>query len=293
MTQSGDSAQTTIRPERKSFLRPYAPWLFFLLVFLLSGPFYLLGATGTRLAALPILPASALMTFVPLLVAMILVFRGGGARACFVLPRLLLKFGTPRASLWHVTAILFMPVACILEFAALRLTGNALPIPQIAPGAALFLFLAFFIGAIGEEAGWQGYAYPALRTRMSVLTSAIVLGTVWALWHVIPFVQLGRSTEWILWHSLNAVALRIIIVWLFENARKNVLIAVLFHTMINVSWALFPNSGSYYDPFVTFVILALAVGLILSLWEPVTLARLRWRMEDASRHGPKGGTPRV
>lgn len=78
--------------------------------------------------------------------------------------------------------------------------------------------------------------------------------------------QLGRSFEWIFWHSLSAVALRIVIVWLFENSGRGVLVAVLFHAMINVSWALFPNSGSYYDPAVTFAILTLVVGAILACW---------------------------
>jgi hypothetical protein len=41
--------------------------IFFLLVFGLSLPFYLLGAAGGRLPGLPFLPASALMAFVPMI----------------------------------------------------------------------------------------------------------------------------------------------------------------------------------------------------------------------------------
>jgi uncharacterized protein len=245
--------------------RPNAPWLFCLLVLLLSLPFYLLGAAGGRLALLPLLPASALMTFVPLVAAMILVFRKDGVRGCVTLSRRLLIFGTRRDAVWFLTALLFVPAVYLTEFVVLRLTGSAVPVPQIVPGEALFFFLAFFIGAIGEEVGWQGYAYPALRTRMGVFSSAILLGTVWALWHVLPLMQMGRNAEWIFWHSLCAVALRIIIVWLFENAGGSLLVTVLFHTMINLTWALFPVAGSYYDPFVTFVILSLAVGVIV-LW---------------------------
>jgi len=269
-------------------LPPHAPWRFFFLVFLSSVPFYLLGAIGGRLAWLPMLPVSALMTFVPLLVAITLVFREGGAQASVALARRLLPFSTPRIALWLLIALLFMPVVCIVEFAALRLTGSAVPVPQITPGEAAFFFLAFFIGAIGEEVGWQGYAYPALRTRMGVLTSAIVLGTVWALWHVIPFAQMGHSPEWILWHSLCAVALRIIIVWLFENTGGSLLVAVLFHTMSNVSWALFPNAGSFYDPFVTLVILTLAVALIIVVRAPT---KQGLQAKYPSRTGPNEGAP--
>lgn len=266
---------------------------FFLLMILLSVPFYVVGALGYRLPGLSLLPASALMTFAPMTAAAILAWRQHGADGALALFGR--AFGLRRHCRvgWYLTALLFIPVVCVLEFGVLRLTGSAVPFPQIVPGEALFLFLAFFIGAIGEEVGWQGYAYPALRTRLSVLASAAVLGTVWALWHVIPFVQLGRSVDWIIWHSLSAVALRIIIVWLFENTGQSVFVAVLFHTMINVSWALFPNSGSYYDPLTTFVILALAVGFILFLWGPATLARLSCRSEGLARNRPKGTNPNV
>ena len=43
-----------------------------------------------------------------------------------------------------------------------------------------------------------------------------------------------------------------------------------FRFMINVSWTLFPVSGSYYNPLVTFLILAAAVGFI------VARGGLRW-----------------
>jgi hypothetical protein len=41
---------------------------------------------------------------------------------------------------------------------------------------------------------------------------------------------------------------------------------VLFHAMINLSWALFPVAGSFYDPLVTFIILSIASGLIAIRW---------------------------
>ena len=249
-----------------------APLRFFLLVLLMSVPFYILGATGLRLPGLTILPASALMTFTPMIAALIFVQRERGAAAAIAMFKRVLRPSPDHRIRWPLTALLFMPVVCLLEFGVLRLTGSAVPLPQIAPGAALLLFAGFMIGAIGEEVGWQGYAYPALRTRLSVLASSAVLGSIWTLWHIVPFFQLGRSLEWIFWHSLSAVALRVIIVWLFENTGGSILIAVLFHTMINLSWALFPVAGSYYNPLVTFVILAIAVGAIAFLWRRNTLS---------------------
>lgn len=238
-----------------------SPAIFLVLVLVLSIPFYLLGVEGGRLPGLTILPASALMTFVPMIAALILICRQDGRAGDLALLRRAFDFGRPGNAGWFMVALLFMPAVCVLEFLVLRVTGTGPPVPDIRLDQASFFFLTFFIAAIGEELGWQGYLYPALRTHQSALAAALVIGVLWALWHVIPFAQLGRSLDWIVWHSLSAVALRVIIVWLFENTAGSVLVAVLFHTMINVSWALFPIAGSFYDPFITFLILLPAAGL--------------------------------
>lgn len=250
-----------------------SPMIFFLLVFVLSVPFYVLGAFGGRLPGLQLLPDSALMAFVPMFAALILVHRSRGVAAIVTAIQNMLAASRSTGLRWYVMALLFLPAICVFEFGIMRLTGTEVPFPEISIGALLFFFTAFFIGAIGEEAGWQGCAYPALRSRRSAITSAVILGLIWALWHIIPFIQLGRSVEWMIWHSLSAVAMRIIIVWLFECSGSSILVAVLFHTMINVSWALFPIAGSYYDPFITFVLLAVSAGLIVLLWWPSTKHR--------------------
>jgi hypothetical protein len=170
-----------------------------------------------------------------------------------------------------------MPIVFLLEYGVLRLDGRAPPELQffsIAKIAAFFLM--FFVGAVGEELGWQGYAYDALRSGRSALATALILGAIWALWHVIPFIEMGHSVDWTIWQCLGTIALRVIIVWLFVNAGQSVFIAVLFHTMINSPWGVIAPFEPYYDPFVLFVILALIAGIATTLWSPSTLARLRY-----------------
>ena len=248
-----------------------SPFAFFVLVFALSIPFYLLGISGARLPGLSFLPASALMTFVPMIAALILVYRQLGTNGINALSKRAFDFNRLSGAGWILVVLLFMPVVCTLEFTILRFLSLPLPSPQIPPSEASLAFVAFFIGAIGEELGWQGYAYPALRKKHVALVAAIVLGVIWALWHVIPYAQLGYDTPWIVWQCLCTVALRIIIVWLYENTNQSVFIAVLFHAMLNLSWVLFPTSSSYFHPFVTFLILAVAVGLIAFFYGLKTL----------------------
>ncbi len=249
-----------------------SPIVLFILIFALSVPFYVLGTAGGRMPSIPMLPASALMAFVPMIAALVLVYRQRGASAAAALLKSAvdisrLDFNSFRCIAWILIALLFMPAVCVAELAVLCVSGSTLPIPQIASAEMLFLFATVFISAIGEELGWQGYAYPGLISRLNALNAALVPGVVWALWHVIPFVQLGRGADWIFWHSMSAVAMRVVIVWLFENTGKSVVVAVLFHTIINLTWALFTISESFYDPFITVSILAASVALIAMVYQ--------------------------
>jgi len=256
--------------------RHTVPWTFFLLVLLLSIPFYVLGAAGGRLPVLTAQPTSALMAFMPMTAALILVYRERGADGATNLLKRVLDFNRVRSVRWVPAAVCLLPAVAILQYLALRLIGTRLLAPQFAIGGIPAFLVMYFVGAIGEELGWQGYAYPELRANHNAVIAAVLLGVFWALWHVVPFVQMGRAADWIFWHGLSIVALRIITVWLFVNTGQSVFIAVLFHTMINLPWSVIANYGSFYDPFITFVILTLAAGAIVALWGPATLARFRY-----------------
>lgn len=247
-----------------------------MLVFLLSVPFYVLGAAGGRLPIATFLPMSAIMAFVPMIVALALVYRENGANAARLFLGRAFDYRSIKGVGWILAALLMMPLVFVLEYGVLRLSGAA-PLGAPFPIATILAFVVmFFVGAVGEELGWQGYAFPGLRERRSALEAGLILGVIWALWHVIPYAQMGRSGDWIIWQFLGAIAMRVIIVWLFVNTGQSLFIAALFHTMINTPWGLFPNFGSYFDPFVMFVILALLAGIIIALWGPATLARFRY-----------------
>lgn len=52
--------------------------------------------------------------------------------------------------------------------------------------------------------------------------------------------------------------------WLFNNTGKSVFGVAVFHAMSNVSWQMFPNQGSHYDPRVTGIIVASIAVLIVA-----------------------------
>ena len=75
----------------------------------------------------------------------------------------------------------------------MRVLGMPLPSPQLSLIAAIVLFAFFFIGAWCEESGWSGYLIDPLQERWGALRASLVLGSVWALWHWMPLVQVGRA----------------------------------------------------------------------------------------------------
>lgn len=247
-----------------------------MLVFLLSVPFYVLGAAGGRLPIATFLPTSAIMAFLPMIVALVLVYRESDAHNAIRFLGRAFDYRRIKGVGWILAALLLMPLVFVLDYCVLRLSGAA-PLDATFPIATILAFLAmFFVGAVGEELGWQAYAFPRLRERRSAFAAGVLLGVIWALWHVIPYAQMGRSGDWIIWQCLGAIVMRVIIVWLFVNNGQSLFIAALFHTMINIPWGLFPSFGSYFDPFVMCVILSLLAGIIIALWGPATLARFRY-----------------
>jgi len=255
--------------------RSKSPLTFFLMVFALSLPFWLAGALAT-LQPLPGIPLTALIiVFCPATAAIFLVHRESKTAGVRKLLKRSFDFKRIKEKIWCLPIVLLVPGVAILQFGLIRWMGVSLPIPQIPALKTLGIFLAMFIAAQGEELGWSGYAIDPMQDRWGAFLAGILLGLVWAIWHIVPLVQVHRSPVWIAWWCLGTVAARVLIVWLYNNTGKSVFGAAVFHTMINVSWQLFPIHGSYFDQRVNGLIMAFAAGIVTVIWGPRTLARYR------------------
>jgi membrane protease YdiL (CAAX protease family) len=178
-----------------------------------------------------------------------------------------------RAKIWYAPLILTMPAVAVFSYGAIRLMGVPVPLPPFSVLMVLALSLVAFIAALGEELGWSGYAIDPMQDRWGALQAGILLGMVWSIWHIVPLLQVHRSPVWIGWWCLGTVAARVLIVWLYNNTGKSVFVAAVFHTMENVTWQLFPIQGSYWDPRVHGLIMALVAAGVTAIWGPRMLAR--------------------
>lgn len=248
------SAQTNSSPI------PFLVW-----VFILSVPFWIMGMAIQVELPIP-LPLSALMAFNPMIVALILTYRADGMAGVKALLKRVFDFNRIQQQRWFFIIFLMMPILSTLQFFIIATISEDVTDIQLPILVGIPMFILFFIAACGEELGWQGYVYERLANGRSALTTALILGVIWAVWHIIPYTQTSDTLTWVVWQCAVTVWLRILMVWVYVNTGKSLFSAIVFHTMINVSAFLFPNYGSYYDPFIaTMVVMSVAL-VIIGVW---------------------------
>lgn len=149
-----------------------SPLMFFLLLFVISIPFWVIGAVAENVAKmLPInLPVSALMFVCPITAALLLVRNANTPNGLKKLLKRSFDYKRIKNKIWYVPIILLMPAVMVLSYVIMRLLELPLPAPHIPFGAIPIFFLIFFISAIGEEIGWSGYVTDVLQNRWCALS---------------------------------------------------------------------------------------------------------------------------
>jgi membrane protease YdiL (CAAX protease family) len=107
----------------------------------------------------------------------------------------------------------------------------------IVPNEAPILTLILGLLVVGEEIGWRGFALPRLQMRFNSLTASLILGGLWAAWHLpnsfIPGLEYYLTAFPVF--LIYVVSMTVLFTWLSNNTRGSVWIAWLFHAGINVA----------------------------------------------------------
>jgi hypothetical protein len=215
---------------------------------------------------------SALAVVAPVSAASIFLYKETGIAGVIGLLGRSFDYSRIKAKVWYAPAILLVPCATVLMYVIMRLTGMPLPIPRFpALPALLAMLIVFFVTSLAEEIGWSGYVLELLQVRRSALYAGVLLGLMWGLWHIVSLIQAHRSPVWIAWWFLGTVASRVVMTWLYNNSGRSVFGAALYHDFSNLSWQLFPNFGSHWDPRVNGLILATVAVIVTAAWGPRTL----------------------
>jgi hypothetical protein len=146
---------------------------------------------------------------------------------------------------WSVFLVSFflMPVlAVIVESAHARLTHGALHFTMTPGDAPLnYLFLFVLGGTLAEEYGWSLLS-DKLDGLLPLKSSTLVLGIIWAVWHVplffivTPGAIQGYTPFYIF--LIATVAMRFLFAWAYHRGGRNVLSNMLFHTASNMAYSI-------------------------------------------------------
>lgn len=152
---------------------------------------------------------------------------------------------------WYVVAALGPTVVALLAILLHMLLGGMAP--SLATIAArfgiagedatlvfallplIFIGTIFAGGPIAEEWGWRGFAQPRLQAHIGPTRAGVVIGVLWALWHLPLFFVLPSATGNIPfgWYVPAVTAFGALFGWLYNRTSGSVLLSILLHAGIN------------------------------------------------------------
>jgi CAAX protease family protein len=172
---------------------------------------------------------AVLATIVPSMVAIIMSAIEGGGRG---LRELLGQVGRWRFGLgWYALALLLMPLVWLIALIVGRLFGGPAPVVR--------LDFLIPLAAIGEEFGWRGYALPRLQGRLGALRASLVIGVVWAAWHLPYYAYpdihpLPLGIDFTLF-ALALISESVLATWIYNSTGRSVLATILYHHSIHLA----------------------------------------------------------
>jgi hypothetical protein len=175
-------------------------------------------------------------TFSPAFVAVWLTNRATGRSGVAALLRRLVDWQVQAR--WYVFAIGYIVVVKLSVAVLHRATTGAWPRFGETPW---YLMLAATVvsalvgGQAGEELGWRGYALPRLAARFGLGGGSVLLGVLWAGWHLPLFFVRGADTlgQSFPLYLLQVTGLSVAMAWLFAHTRGSLLPVMLMHAAVN------------------------------------------------------------
>lgn len=221
-------------------MKRYPLLLFFVPTFAFSWPIMIVDALGSQGAfdfRVP-LPLLVVMGYGPTLAAILVTgFMNGksGIRA-LLRPLLVWRVGIP----WATVGIFGMAGLFALAYQLSIWLGYPVPTAPEIPMSPIIAVPVLFIVSLlinGEEIGWRGFALPRLQARFNALTSSLILGVIWAGFHLPLFWTIGSTQAGQpMWgFLLSILASSVIVTWLYNNT-GSLLLVLLFHASVN-TWS--------------------------------------------------------
>jgi membrane protease YdiL (CAAX protease family) len=189
-------------------------------------------------------PLLYLGIFAPSLVAMALTARTEGRAGLRALLVRLVQWQV--GARWYVFAACYMAAIKLAAALVHRLAAGAWP--RFGNDAWYVLAVATVFSTpvqAGEEIGWRGYALDRLGARMGLAGASVLVGILWACWHLPLFFffpaadTFGQSFPV---YVLQVTAISVAMAWLWGNTKKSLLLVMLLHAAVNNTKDIVPSA---------------------------------------------------
>jgi len=181
-----------------------------------------------------------------------------------------------------VVAIVLIPILCFFSLWLAIITEGIVPAEIINLSrwdiTIPYIITIFFIGGpLQEEFGWRGYALDRLESKYNALSSSLIIGALWSLWHLPSFFSPSTLQYQQPFFSFlsSVLLLSIIFTWLYNNTGRSVLVVMAFHTSVNVSYWMIPINSTFTGPIYYTIMLAIIVILIIIFYGSNELIRTK------------------
>ena len=183
-------------------------------------------------------------TFAPSLVALGLTARAEGVRGIRILLAGVLRWRV--APQWYLFAAGYIPTIKLTVALVHRVATGAWP--RFGNEAWYIIPLAIAFSTpfqAGEEIGWRGYALPRLAARFGLARASLLLGLIWACWHLpqffIPEADTYRQSFFV--YVLQVTALSVAMAWLYARTNGSLLLVMLLHSAVNNAKDIVPSAA--------------------------------------------------
>lgn len=218
---------------------------FVVLTFALSWSLWFL--SGVASEAGPNTVLFLLGVFAPGIVAAGLTALIGGRQALVALLKRLVDWNVPAR--WYLFAAGYMVTVKLTAALLHRVIWGGWPTFGQEPFLLMIVATVgstLMGGQAGEELGWRGYALPRLRDRFGMGSASIILGAIWAAWHLPLFFVPAADTfgQSFPLYLFQVMALSVAMAWVYLHTRGSLLPLMLMHAAVNNTKDVVPS----FDP---------------------------------------------
>ena len=175
-------------------------------------------------------------------------------------------------------SLILMPLSVLLSIVISLGVGGSVDQFQVSEAFSFNsgfvpVLLLLFLAALFEELGWRGYGFESLEKGRSFLSASLLFGLLWSAWHL-PLLWVNESYQYEIyqispWYAVNfylsTAVLGVIISWVCHINQRSILVAILFHFVVNLSQEML-SMTQQTKSIQTLVLILFALVIIRNQW---------------------------